>query len=330
MSFSTGKSWINNDNWLSDNSVCSWYGVTCHEEGLVDSIVLGNNNVKCKENSSKLSSLWNLARLSNLWLYSNPLGDFSFDGIGKAYNLTSLLLDSTGLTTVNGIGEATNLRELDLRFNSIVGPFPNEIFSLIHLHDLYLTSNRLTGVLPTSFSSLGKLRKLRLDINSFEGTLPDFAGLQNLSWLDLSSNNLTGTIPSEWLPDVSFIKQTSLEKVTIDLSDNQLTGEVPVGLSHFDYLDIYLKGNKISTIDSHLCEKDNWNEGVVAYHGCNAILCPVGTYNSQGRQTSNNNPCISCSKVRYMGSETCSSAYGFSHKAWTSIVLVTSVIWFVF
>ena len=283
--------------------------------------------MKCKESGTKLSPLWNLPRLSHLWMYANPLGDINFNGIGKAYNLTSLLLDSTGLYNVEGIGEATNLRELDLRFNSISGPFPYELFSLTQLHDLYLTSNRLTGVLPTSFTSFGKLRKLRIDMNNFQGEVPDFSGLKDLSWLDLSSNGLSGTIPNNFLRDISQNGKTSLEKLTVDLSDNQLSGTISAGLTRFDYLNLFLKGNQFISIDSQLCEKDNWNEGVVAYHGCNAIVCPIGSYNAQGRQTNNNNPCLSCDKVKYMGSEACSNAHSSQRLVWTSVAFITGVLW---
>jgi hypothetical protein len=32
--------WESDRNWLSDESVCQWYGIECNEEGLVDRILL--------------------------------------------------------------------------------------------------------------------------------------------------------------------------------------------------------------------------------------------------------------------------------------------------
>jgi hypothetical protein len=55
--------------------------------------------------------------------------------------------------------------------------------------------------------------------NFFEGTIPDLSGLKGIQYLDLSHNNLTGTIPSYM---VSF---SSLQN--LNLSFNNLEGEVP-------------------------------------------------------------------------------------------------------
>lgn len=73
------------------------------------------------------------------------------------------------------------------------------------------------------------------------GPIPsDLQFCQSLQNLDLSGNNLTGSIPSEicrWLPYL----------VSIDLSNNKFTGEIPASLGNCSFLNsIVLSGNKLS------------------------------------------------------------------------------------
>lgn len=42
----TGDNWIHNDNWMSSQNICSWYGIECSDENAVESIILSANNLK--------------------------------------------------------------------------------------------------------------------------------------------------------------------------------------------------------------------------------------------------------------------------------------------
>jgi Leucine-rich repeat (LRR) protein len=68
----------------------------------------------------------------------------------------------------------------------------------------------LTGVLPPELGTMSFLRSMDLSSNQLIGTIPDEAVMEkmiNLWWLDLSDNRLTGTIPkSLWtLPKLSHL-----------------------------------------------------------------------------------------------------------------------------
>ncbi|XP_071731090.1 inactive LRR receptor-like serine/threonine-protein kinase BIR2 [Rutidosis leptorrhynchoides] len=81
--------------------------------------------------------------------------------------------------------------------------------------------------------------KLRLGQAGLAGSFPPAIRFcQGLQSLDLSGNNITGSIPNElctWLPYL----------VDLDLSGNQLTGEIPVGLSNCSFLNrIILNDNQ--------------------------------------------------------------------------------------
>jgi hypothetical protein len=82
---------------------------------------------------------------------------------------------------------------------------------------LNLQSNHLSGDIPSSFGK--KLQFLRLGNNNLSGTIPtSLASMPNLYTLDLSSNLLSGSIPS-------LVSLTSLHELF--LSNNLLTGPVP-------------------------------------------------------------------------------------------------------
>mmetsp|Transcript_27781 Transcript_27781/g.33794 ORF Transcript_27781/g.33794 Transcript_27781/m.33794 type:complete len:528 (-) Transcript_27781:147-1730(-) len=294
-----GINWKRNDNWgRFDIDYCAWYGITCTRKDTIDSILLGSNNLV----GTPPSDIFELKDLKWLWLYSNPI-NFKFRGIDKAEKLTSLLLDSTGLTSIDGISQAKTLHEIDLRFNSLMGTISPEIFHLDQLESLSLSNNNLLGTISGSyFGKLSNLRKLRLGSNTFTGTLPDFVDNPLLASLDVSNNKLTGTISPLFLNNAILSSYISL-----DLSSNQLEGPVPRELSRFDTLTLYLRGNKIDHIDPELCKKEEWNKGDVRRFGCNGIMCPKGTYSELGRQSHAGSTCDDCPENPFYGATTCSS-----------------------
>ena len=291
-----GPNWKRKDFWLDETvDICKWYGISCRSELSVASITLGANNLV----GTPPKQIFELPNLHFLWLYSNPIS-FSFEGIEKAETLTSLLLDSTGLESLDGIGKAVSLVDLDVRFNRVKGQLPAEMKDLRKLQSFSCANNLLTGPVP-DFATNQKLVTLRLGTNRFTGTVPSFDSHRELTTLDLSDNELRGTIPSNLLEtaDVSA-------EIFLDLSSNALTGTVPGTLERFDHMTLLLKDNQISGIDPSLCDKSSWNNNDLTIYKCDGILCPPGHFSpGTGRGSKESTSCFVCDGNEFYGSSTC-------------------------
>jgi Leucine-rich repeat (LRR) protein len=309
-----GPKWHKRENWTSpDVDICHWEGLSCSRGKSVDSMLLGANNIV----GTPPKELFELPALEWLWLYSNPL-QFNFDGIGNAAKLRSLILDSTGLTSTNGIGQAKSLVELDMRFNNLEGPLPRELQQLGTLESLSLSDNDMTGLLPRWLEKFENLRKLRLGSNKFSGPVLSFSGSSQLISLDLSDNKLSGPLPSNLLE-----RAAENQNIFVDLSDNQITGTVPASMNRFETMTLYLRNNHLEGIDPQVCTNSGWNDGDLGDFGCDGLLCPQGTYSPLGRQSkSNGAECQACEENEFVGRTECSS--GFATKFVFSFVVLAA------
>ena len=97
------------------------------------------------------------------------------------------------------------------------------------------------------------LQIIHLKTNRMEGTLPSEIGsLSMLSWFDVSMNQIIGTIPE------SFGNLKNLR-------------------------DLRLAGNMLSEpIPEALCSSAAVHAGLAQHCGCDAIICPVGSYSAMG------------------------------------------------
>lgn len=322
-----GNDWHRNDFWNSPIDFCDWYGVGCDINGHVVVLNLAANNLR----GTTPPSIFDLPYLQILYIHSNPI-DFIFDNIENARNLLDLRLGSTGLTTLQGVGNAKSLTFLDVSFNALAGKFPEELLQLKNLRVLDIGENSFSGPLPTSFGSLPYLRVLQSYSNEFTGTLPSFNDSRVLHKIYFARNNLTGTIPIDFLNGIS--KNTNL---TVDLSHNYLTGAIPKELGRFDDMAIYLRMNQIEELPAILCSKSKWNGGDVGVYGCDAILCSPGYTTDIGRQSSSTAGCVQCYQAneRFYGQSDCpshsvdqeSSAFGgFARRTLPTTILAAAFI----
>ncbi|GJS04308.1 receptor-like protein EIX2, partial [Tanacetum coccineum] len=143
--------------------------------------------------------------------------------------------------------ELWSLRILNLQSNNFDGKITDELCYLTLIQILKLSHNKLSGNIPRCFSNfsvlskkvtpavdqfvttLGLVMDLDLSSNNFSGSIPsELMTLQALQSLNLSRNLLTGRIPEK----IGYLKLLE----SFDVSLNQLSGELPVSLSSLTFL----------------------------------------------------------------------------------------------
>ncbi|KAL3584023.1 hypothetical protein D5086_015084 [Populus alba] len=157
--------------------------------------------------------------LKHLALKGNKVsGDIDFS---SCKNLQYLDVSANNFSSsVPSFGKCLALEHLDISANKFHGDLGHAIGACVKLNFLNVSSNKISGpipVLPTA-----SLQSLSLGGNLFEGEFPLHLvdACPGLVMLDLSFNNLSGSVPS------SLGSCTSLE--TLDISTNNFTGELPV------------------------------------------------------------------------------------------------------
>ncbi|KAK6267791.1 hypothetical protein QUC31_011951 [Theobroma cacao] len=136
-----------------------------------------------------------LTQLTILELSSNEFGGAIPKDIGQLPKLERLLLHVNNFTgsLPPSLMNCTSLITLNLRVNQLEGDLSAFNFStLLRLSTLDLGNNNFTGTLPLSLYSCKSLTAVRLASNQLEGQIsPAILALQSLSFLSISTNNLT-------------------------------------------------------------------------------------------------------------------------------------------
>ena len=257
-----GANWIDKHNWLSDEPLGEWQGITTDDEGRVTQLHLWDNNLTgaipaplgdlsqlqelLLENnglSGEIPSvLGSLSRLTELNLSGNHLDGSIPSALGNLNSLTVLDLDSNQLSgsIPSELGDLSNLRKLDLSANELSGAIPVELKNLSNLTILNLHTNQVSGEIPSELGNLSNLEELVLGDNQLIGTIPSSLGnLSNLNFLYMWNNQLSGEIPSE------LGKLSNL--IGLALQDNDLTGELPSALGKLSNLEhMGLWGNQLT------------------------------------------------------------------------------------
>ncbi|XP_020576466.1 probable LRR receptor-like serine/threonine-protein kinase At1g06840, partial [Phalaenopsis equestris] len=218
-----------------------------------------------KINGTIPKEIGNITSLKLLLLSGNELSGTLPDEIGYLVNLNRLQIDENQISGLipKSFANLSSVKHLHMNNNSLSGQIPTELSRLPRLLHLLVDNNNLTGYLPPEFSTTPHLKILQLDNNNFNGStipasygnmtaiiklslrncslqgfIPDLSGAPELTYLDLSWNNLTGPIPS---------KRLSENVTTIILSNNQLQGSIPSNFSDLPVLQILsLRNNRFS------------------------------------------------------------------------------------
>jgi Leucine-rich repeat (LRR) protein len=258
------------------------------------------------------------ATLKNLNLNKNQLDKALPD---EFFDLTNLETVYLAFNQIQGslptlIGKLSKLTELYAFSNQFTGSIPSEIGLLDVCQILGLGNNDFTGHLPSEINRMANMRDLSVhhtrevgdaspnDHPGLSGPLPTFGDMPYLTLLFLDGNSLTGTIPTDFLRH----NENTNVPISIGLANNMFTGALPKSLERFQSLSIDLAGNSISEIPTELCDLGGWMGGLVQKYKCDAILCPIQTYNKEGRASSDSSLCQPCTDgYEFLGAQTCSS-----------------------
>ena len=275
------ESWDNDTNWLSDQPLGTWYGVTTDQAGRVIELNLANNNL----HESIPPALGNLAELRRLDLSDNAIEGSLPAEIGNLRNLEELHLQGNGQLGYSStfiilllswdetwypipaeLGQLDKLESLNLSGTDFDGPIPRELADLRNLTRLHLADMvYLDGPIPTELGQLSNLRHLDLSGSRREGSVPPELGqLSNLRHLDLSDSRLEGSVPPE-LGQLSNLRH-------LDLSDSGLEGALPQELISVPLELFHWHGTRLcSPEDSAFVE---WLAGIPDHEGltCGQLL----------------------------------------------------------
>ncbi|KAK3155833.1 hypothetical protein QOZ80_2AG0099290 [Eleusine coracana subsp. coracana] len=191
--------------------------------------------------------------LVELALDGNAIGGALPDDL---FTVKSLQILSIHTNAISGglspllLRNLSSLVRLDLSFNAFTGELPDVFDALSsQLQEFSAPSNRFSGELPATLSRCRWLRVLNLRNNTLGGDIVnhlDFRKLNDLAYLDLGVNKLTGPIPAS-------IPEYCKGMTALNLGRNRLTGEIPASFAGFSSLSfLSLTGNGFTNVTSAL------------------------------------------------------------------------------
>ncbi|XP_048446323.1 receptor-like protein 2 [Pyrus x bretschneideri] len=200
-----------------------------------------------------------------------------FDGFQNLRILSLPFCDLTGRLPV-WLAKLKSLEILDLAGNKITGSIPSWLGTdLPRLFSINLAMNLISGEFPKELCRISVLvhEPIAAQADQYELELPTYImnngrvlisyGLRRIlygfsSLIDLSSNNITGNIPSE-IGQLQLLQQLSLE-------NNNFSGNIPEQMSNLKKLEILnLSKNHLSgKIPSSLASLNFLNSFVVSYN----------------------------------------------------------------
>ncbi|KAG4138833.1 hypothetical protein ERO13_D07G157300v2 [Gossypium hirsutum] len=235
------------DSWSFSNlnNLCNWTFITC--DGATRAVSQIDPSYG---NLSGSIAHFNFTSFANLTLFN--LNSNNIDGsipvaIGTLSKLVVLDLSNNSFQrNMRGeIGNLTELQYLSLFNNSLNGTIPFQVSNLQKLRYLDIGFNYFVDPDSFNFSGMPLLIHLGLAYNEFELEFPQFIlNCHNLTFLDLSVNRLSGSIPESLYTNLSHLKYLSLcgnsfegplssnisklsKLIVLQLKTNRFNGSIP-------------------------------------------------------------------------------------------------------
>ena len=274
-----GDNWTTNTNWLSDQPIDKWYGVSVNDAGRVETLNLTHNQLVgyLPPELGKLEGLTRLNVAGNRLSGQIPqeLVSLPLDHLDLSGNQLSGPIP-TGLDELATQWGALNLSEnadlclfapvyrlgaaLQQRGAVSALPPPCEVDPATIERDRetlaafykatggdtwtsaenWLSPQPLDTWLGVRTDASGRVSALWLPENGLKGPLPqEIMQLAHLATLGLDRNALTGEIPQN-IDELTYLQH-------LGLSDAQLTGTIPEAVGNLRYLgSLFLKNNQLS------------------------------------------------------------------------------------
>ncbi|XP_028081548.1 probable LRR receptor-like serine/threonine-protein kinase At3g47570 [Camellia sinensis] len=192
---------------------------------------------RLRDDFTFISSLTNYTSLQSIDAGNNLLRGSLPDSVANLSTYLSyfnLEINQIHGNILLGIGNLLNLTLVSMAANNLAGPIPSSIGRLHKLQELLLGRNKFTE-LSSSLGNLTSLIILDLSENNIHGSItPSLGNCHSLLELALSQKNLNGSIPPE-------IMSLSSISTFLLLNHNALTGSLPseVGsLTNLGHVDV--------------------------------------------------------------------------------------------
>ncbi|KAF8648272.1 hypothetical protein HU200_064848 [Digitaria exilis] len=200
---------------FSHNSLSGEFPGSIFNCSSLRSIFLYNNQFR----GSFPAGVWSLPELTKIIIKENGFSGLLPSKIGS--NITTINISNNRFSGSLPM-LADKLNTLIAENNFISGEIPTNLILHAPLQVLHLAENMLSGSLPSMIWHMHCLMDLDLRKNNLSGEIPDTIGdfmpINENNTIDLSENNLSGPIP------LSLIQ---LRPTFLNLSSNQLTGQIP-------------------------------------------------------------------------------------------------------
>jgi Leucine-rich repeat (LRR) protein len=172
-----------------------------------------------------------LSQLEAMYFSGSQISGSLPDSFSELSSLTYIGMAACQLSSTipPSWSQMKSLQILDLSFNQLSGTIPD--FSS-QVTGINLVGNLLVGSIPPQL--LATANSIKLAQNHLSGTIPEtLASNPSVFVIDLSSNELTGTLPT-----FSQQMEQDMENLQMSLSNNHFTGTIPdqYGRINFDWL----------------------------------------------------------------------------------------------